>query len=70
MTIRQDRLFRPMPPEFFRNPEVVAVHDQKENIVHFNTRYAGDTSLTNRALFMDRDGNKPVMLLPEGYLVG
>ena len=55
------RLFRPTNPEFFPDDVIVAVHDQVDDVVHFNTAFAGDASLQNAALFMDRDGTQPVL---------
>jgi hypothetical protein len=55
------RLFRRTTPEFFPEADIVAVHDQVDNIVHFNTAFSGDASLENAALFMDRDGKAPVL---------
>lgn len=55
------RLFRATSPDFFPAADIVAVHDQVDNVVHFNTAFAGDASLQNAALFMDRDGTQPVL---------
>lgn len=57
----KSRLFRPTSPEFFPEADIVAVHDQADDVVHFNTTFGGDASLENAALFMDRDGTEPVL---------
>lgn len=60
----KNRLFRREKPEFFPRSDIVAVHDQKDNIVHFNSLFDGLTPLEHRALFMDRNGDEPVLRLP------
>lgn len=58
------RIFRPTPPDFFPQADIVAVLDQVTNIVHFNTTFAGDRTLERRALFMEDS----ILRLPANYL--
>lgn len=46
------RIFRQTDPGFFPDPAIIAVHDQVDNIVFFNSTYAGNETLERRALFM------------------
>lgn len=63
--ITKARLFRREKPEFFPRSDIIAVHDQKTNIVHFNSLFDGLGPLEDRALFMDSDGTEPVLHLPK-----
>ncbi len=65
---RPARIFRPMTAEQFPAADIVAVHDQVDNVVIFNTTFAGDATLEHRALFMDLDGAEPILRLPPDYV--
>jgi len=58
------RIFRPKPPGYFPDKNIVAVFDGVDNIVYFNETYTGDRILERRALFM----REQILHRPPGYM--
>lgn len=54
------RILRRTDPSFFPSPDIVAVHDQVDNIVYFNIAF-DDPVWERRALFIPDDN--PVLRL-------
>lgn len=67
-TPRPPRLFRPTPADRFPAADIVAVHDQVENVVLFNVTFSGEDRLERQAMFMDQIGDAPVLRLPADYV--
>lgn len=61
------RLIRITAASFFPAADVVAVHDQVDNIILINEVFASDTRLEKLATLMDEDGSAPILYLPAGY---